>query len=219
MTYPHSQQHGQNPNCNCNPNPPHPTPSVLASGRTLAAGRGGQAIPDLGEALALFCDFFVALQERARGVKAHCVPLGNTVPVRGEQDLGGVRTGVSNQLSKGTHNLHPPSPPSTRPWPPPDTEGPSHPWEGSVLGPRRPFVPAMVSEQDRVLSSERPSACPQESSWRLAACGQECRPPEPLAGPGSGGTAIVMCVLTMAEGSFSPALPEGSLPGAQLGTL
>lgn len=32
----------------------------------------------------------------------------------------------------------------------------------------------------------------------------------PLAGPGSGGTAIVMCVLTMAE---------GSLPGAQLGTL
>lgn len=31
----------------------------------------------------------------------------------------------------------------------------------------------------------------------------EVQASEPLAGPGSGGTAIVMCVLTMAEGSFT----------------
>lgn len=95
--------------------------------------------------------------------------------------------------------------PEPRPLPSPGfpqtPEGHSHPWEASILGPSSPFVPAVVSEQDRVPSSEQLSACPQEPSWRLAARGQECWPPEALAGPGSDGTAIVTCVLTMAEGS------------------
>lgn len=65
--------------------------------------------------------------------------------------------------------------PEPRPLPSPGfpqtPEGHSHPWEASILGPSSPFVPAVVSEQDRVPSSEQLSACPQEPSWRLAAGG------------------------------------------------
>lgn len=147
-------------------------------------------------------------------MKAHFVPPSHTDPGGGQQDLGwgwGEDWSERPAQQGDTQSLCSPSP-ALRP----SLASPSRHLQGTLTHGRVPswdpggplfqqWYPSRIGF--RVLSGRALVPRSPHGGWRPA---HRSAGLGASAGPGSGGTAIVLCVLTMAEGSFTR--PAGGQP-------